>query len=68
MFGPLLSSLNQAGGGVAFNPAASGQREGYEFLAAAVASGMEHANISVAVDEVARVNNRVATIKERSKI
>lgn len=68
MFGPLLSSLNQAGGGVAFNPAAGGQREGYEFLAAAVASGMEHARISVAVDEVARVNNRVATIKERSKI
>ena len=68
MFGPLLSSLNQAGGGVAFNPAAGGQREGYEFLAAAVASGMEHARISVAVDEVARVNSRVATIKERSKI
>lgn len=68
MFGPLLSSLNQAGGGVAFNPAAGGQREGYEFLAAAVASGMEHARISVAVDEVARVNTRVATIKERSKI
>ena len=68
MFGPLLSSLNQAGGGVAFNPAAGGQREGYEFLAAAVASGMEHARISVAVDEVTRVNNRVATIKERSTI
>ena len=68
MFGPLLSSLNQAGGGVAFNPAAGGQREGYEFLAAAVASGMEHARISVAVDEVTRVNTRVATIKERSKI
>lgn len=67
MFGPLLSTLNQAGGGVAFNPAASG-REGFDFLAAAVESGMKHANISVAVDEVSRVNTRVTTIKERSKI
>lgn len=68
MFGPLLSSLNQAGGGVAFNPAAGGQQEGYEFLASAVAAGMKHANISVAVDEVSRVNDRVTRIKERSKI
>ena len=67
MFGPLLSTLNQAGGGVAFNPAAGG-REGFDFLAAAVESGMKHANISVAVDEVSRVNTRVTTIKERSKI
>lgn len=68
MFGPLLSSLNQAGGGVAFNPASGGQREGYEFLAAAVASGMEHANVRVAVDEVTRVQDRVDHIKELSTI
>lgn len=68
MFGPLLSSLNQAGGGVAFNPASGGQREGYEFLAAAVASGMEHANVRVAVDEVSRVQTRVDHIKELSTI
>lgn len=67
MFAPILSTLNQAGGGVAFNPAA-GSREGFDFLAAAVESGMKHANISVAVDEVSRVNTRVTTIKERSKI
>lgn len=68
MFGPLLSSLNQAGGGVAFNPATGGQQEGYEFLASAVAAGMKHADISVAIDEVSRVTNRVTRIKERSKI
>ena len=68
MFGPLLSSLNQAGGGVAFNPAAGGQREGYEFLAAAVAEGMKNADIRVAVDEIARVQDRVDKIQEISTI
>ena len=68
MFGPLLSSLNQAGGGVAFNPAAGGQREGYEFLAAAVAEGMKHADIRVAVDEIAQVQDRVDTIRDISTI
>lgn len=67
MFSPLLSAMNQAGGGVAFNPAA-GSREGFDFLAAAVASGMKGANISVAVDEITRVNDRVTHIKERSRI
>ena len=67
MFSPLLSAMNQAGGGVSFNPAA-GSREGFDFLAAAVESGMKHANISVAVDEISRVNSRVTTIKERSRI
>ena len=68
MFGPLLSSLNQAGGGVAFNPAAGGQREGYEFLAAAVAAGMKNVNLHVAVDEVTKVQDRVARIDEISTI
>lgn len=68
MFGPLLSSLNQAGGGVAFNPGASGQREGYEFLAAAVAAGMKSVNLHVAVDEVTKVQDRVARIDEISTI
>lgn len=68
MFGPLLSSLNQAGGGVAFNPAASGSREGYEFLAAAVAAGIKSVQLSVGVDEVSRVQKRVDTIKEISTI
>ncbi len=68
MFGPLLSSLNQAGGGVAFNPAAGGQREGYEFLASAVAAGMKRVSLRVGVDEVTRVQNRVTTIEEISTI
>lgn len=68
MFGPLLSSLNQAGGGVAFNPAAGGQREGYEFLAAAVAAGMKNVNLHVAVDEVTQVQDRVKKIHEVSTI
>ena len=68
MFGPLLSSLNQAGGGVAFNPAAGGQREGYEFLAAAVAAGMKNVNLHVAVDEITQVQDRVARIDDISTI
>lgn len=68
MFGPLLSSLNQAGGGVAFNPAAGGQREGYEFLAAAVAAGMKNVNLRVGVDEITRVQDRVGKIKDISTI
>ena len=68
MFGPLLSSLNQAGGGVAFNPAAGGQREGYEFLAAAVAAGMNNVNLHVGVDEITRVQDRVGQIKDISTI
>ena len=68
MFGPLLSSLNQAGGGVAFNPASSGQREGYEFLAAAVASGMKSVDIRVAVDEIATAQDNVNYIKAVSTL
>ena len=68
MFGPLLSTLNQAGGGIAFNPGLGGQREGYEFLASAVAAGMERVNLHVGVDEITRVQDRVAQIKDISTI
>lgn len=68
MFGPLLSSLNQAGGGIAFNPAAGGSREGYEFLASAVAAGMKSVKLHVGIDEVTQVQDRVATINEISTI
>lgn len=68
MFGPLLSSLNQAGGGVAFNPVSSGQREGYEFLAAAVASGMKSVDIRVAVDDIAKAQDNVNYIKAVSTL
>lgn len=68
MFGPLLSSLNQAGGGVAFNPASGGQREGYEFLAGAVAAGMKSVKLTVAVSEIRRVSDQVDNIKTVSTI
>lgn len=68
MFGPLLSGLNQAGGGIAFNPAQGGSREGYAFLAGAVADGMKSAKLSVAVDEIKRVEDRVNHIKDISTI
>ena len=68
MFGPLLSTLNQAGGGIAFNPGLGGQREGYDFLASAVAAGMERVNLHVGVDEITRVQDRVAKIKDISTI
>lgn len=68
MFGPLLSSLNQAGGGVAFNPASGGQRDGYEFLAGAVAAGMKSVDLRVGVDEVTRVKDRVTKLDEMSTI
>ena len=68
MFGPLLSTLNQAGGGIAFNPGLGGQREGYDFLASAVAAGMERVSLHVGVDEITRVQDRVAKIKDISTI
>ena len=68
MFGPLLSSLNQAGGGIAFNPGLGGQREGYEFLASAVAAGMKSVNLHVGIDEITRVQDRVTHIREISTI
>lgn len=67
MFSPLLSAINQAGGGVAFNPAASGGQEGFEFIASAVETGMNRANVRVGVDEITRKISRVNSIKEISK-
>lgn len=68
MFGPLLSTLNEAGGGVAFNPASGAQKDGYEFLASAVAAGMNSANVRVGIDEITKVQDRVNRIKEISSI
>lgn len=68
MFGPLLSTLNQAGGGIAFNPAKGASKDGYAFLASAVASGMQAAKLEVAVSEIQRVESQVSHIKERSTI
>ena len=63
MFAPLLSTLNQAGGGVAFNPAASAGQEGFAYLAGAVAAGMKSVDIRVGVDEITKTSDRVNNIK-----
>ena len=63
MFAPLLSTLNQAGGGVAFNPAASSGQEGFAYLAGAVAAGMKSVDIRVGVDEITKTSDRVNNIK-----
>lgn len=68
MFGPLLSGLNQAGGGVAFNPKSSGEAEGFAYLASAVAAGMKSVNLTVGVDEITDVQTRVGRIKEVSTL
>jgi hypothetical protein len=63
MFAPLLSSINQAGGGVSFNPAASSGQEGFSYLASAVAAGMQSVDIRVGVDEITKTTDRVNHIK-----
>lgn len=70
MFAPLLSSLNQLGGGVPIVPQASPQQQmGEEFLAAAVARGMEYApRPVVSVEEIKRVSDRVEVIENISQV
>jgi hypothetical protein len=63
MFAPLLSSINQAGGGVSFNPAASSGQEGFSYLAGAVAAGMKSVDIRVGVDEITKKTDSVKHIK-----
>lgn len=68
MFAPLLSSLNQIGGGRAFPGYGASGSQGFAYIAEAVAAGMQKANISVAVDEVQKVSNRVQQIREIASI
>lgn len=70
MFAPLLSSLNQLGGGVPIVPQASPlQQIGEEFLAAAVVRGMEYApRPVVSVEEIHRVSDRVEVIENISQV
>lgn len=70
MFAPLLSSLNQLGGGVPIVPQASpSQQIGEEFLAAAVVRGMEYApRPVVSVEEIHRVSDRVEVIENISQV
>lgn len=61
MFAPLLSAINQAGGGVGFN--AAGDARGFDFMASAVAAGMKAADLYVSVEEINRVGQRTENIK-----
>lgn len=64
MFAPILSPLNQMGGGV---PIIAGQSanqvQGEDMLARAFAKGMADADIRVGVDEITRVQNRVKVVE-----
>lgn len=64
MFAPILSPLNQMGGGV---PIIAGQTanqvQGEDMLARAFAKGMADADIRVGVDEITRVQNRVKVVE-----
>ena len=64
MFAPILSPLNQMGGGVPIVATQSAnQVQGEDMLARAFAKGMSEANIRVGVDEISRVQNRVKVIE-----
>lgn len=66
MFAPLLSAINQAGGGVGFN--AAGDARGFDFMASAVAAGMKAADLYVSVEEIDRVGQRTESIKALSTL
>lgn len=66
MFAPILSALNTMGGGVPFQ--AAGGQEGLEYMATAVAAGMQAADIYVSVESIDRVGasgNRVKAMATR---
>ena len=69
MFAPLLSSLNQLGGGVPITTAAPTQETGIDYLAAAVAKGMESMpRPVVSVEEINRVGKRVEVIERMGRV
>lgn len=69
MFAPLLSSLNQLGGGVPITSSAPTQELGIDYLAAAVAKGMESMpRPVVSVEEISRVGNRVEAIERMGRV
>ena len=70
MFAPLLSSLNQLGGGVPIVAQPNPQQQlGEEYLAAAVARGMEMApRPVVSVEEINSVGRRVEVIENIASV
>ena len=69
LFSPLLSALNQLGGGVPIIAATPQQQIGEDMLAAAVAKGMALApRPVVAVTDIARAERRVQVIEDVSTL
>lgn len=71
LFWPIHSALNQMGGGSPIVPttmsAGTGIEAGEDMLARAVAKGVSQLNITVGVDEITRVQNRVKYIEALSQ-
>lgn len=69
MFAPALSAFNQIGGGIPIYGQSQQSQVGEEFLAAAVAKGMQMApRPVVSVEEITTVRNRVETIEKLGTI
>ena len=69
MFAPILSAFNQLGGGIPITINNAPASQGLEYLAAAIAKGFQAAPAPVvAVDEIARVQNRVQVIERLGTI
>lgn len=64
MFGPILSSFNQMGGGVPISVAeSSNQTLGEDMLARSIQKGMSGIQPVVSVEEITKVSNRVKVIE-----
>lgn len=69
MFAPLLSTLNQLGGGVPITVSEPTPALGEEFLAAAIAKGMERMpRPVVSVEEINKVSKRVEVIERMGSV
>ena len=69
MFSPLLSAINQLGGGIPIVAQTPSQQMGEDMLASAVAKGMSYAPAPVvSVREITNVSNRVQAIEDLATI
>ena len=69
MFSPLLSAINQLGGGIPIVASSPSQQMGEDMLAAAVAKGMSYApSPVVSVQEITNVSNRVKAIESLASL
>lgn len=68
MFAPLISAMNQMGGGVPINVQSSSESMGEEMLARAVARGVENISPVVSVEEINRVTHRVRVVENAGSL